>query len=48
MQETLASMFASLQANVEDNPVLQNFQKAGEQWQAQSQKMFKQWQDMFK
>lgn len=47
-QETLASMFSSLHHNVEGNPLLRNFQKAGEQWQAESQKMFNKWQDMLK
>ncbi len=48
VQQTLEGMFSSLSNAMENNPIVQNYQKATQQWQEHTQKMLKQWQNIFK
>lgn len=48
VQQTLEGMFLSLSNAMENNPIVQNYQKATQQWQEHTQEMLKQWQNMFK
>jgi len=48
VQQTLEGMFLSLSNAMENNPIVQNYQKATQQWQEHTQEMLKKWQNMFK